>query len=51
MAFASSLTIGSAGEAPLGGGVPLLGKLAVESVGELVACECANGGVEFELVE
>ena len=47
--FASSFTVGSAGEAALGGGEPVFGKLAMESVGELV--DCANGGVEFEPVD
>jgi hypothetical protein len=47
----SSLRGGSAGSTLFRGGELLPGKLAVDSVGELVDCDVASGGVEFEPVE
>jgi hypothetical protein len=46
----SSVRGGNAGSTLLRGGEFMLGKLAVESVGELVDCDGARGGVEFEPV-
>ena len=43
----SSITDGKVGSALCRGG-ELLGKLAVERVGELVDCDCASGGVPVE---
>lgn len=47
---ASSTTGGRAGSATLDGGEFVLGRLATESVGELVPC-VATGGVEADPVE
>jgi hypothetical protein len=44
--FDSSVTAGSAaGSGVFAGGDVWFGKLVVDSVGELVACDCASGGV------
>lgn len=48
--FASSATVERPGEDAFGGGEPL-GRLAIDSVGELVDCDCASEGVEFVPVE
>jgi hypothetical protein len=47
----SSSTASSDGSTLLRGGELVLGRLAVESVGELVDCDCASGGVDAEPVE
>lgn len=47
----SSVRGGSAGSTLFRGGEFVFGRLAVDSVGELVDCDCPNGGVEFEPVE
>jgi hypothetical protein len=47
----SSSTAGSAGSMLLRGGELVLGRLAVERVGELIGCDCPSGGVELEPVE
>lgn len=49
LGFASSAT--GASSTAFGGGDVVFGRLAVESVGELVDWELARGGVEFEPVE
>lgn len=48
---ASSVRGGNAGSTLFRGGEFVLGRLAVDNVGELVACECPSGGVELEPVE
>jgi hypothetical protein len=47
----SSVRGGSAGSTLLRGGELVFGRLAVDSVGELVDCDSARGGVEVEPVE
>lgn len=47
----SSTTGGKAGSTALGGGEFVFGRLAIESVGELVNCEAPNGGVEADPVD
>jgi hypothetical protein len=47
----SSVRGGSAGSTLLRGGELVFGRLAVDSVGELVDCDNARGGVEVEPVE
>lgn len=48
--FSSSSTGGRADSTGLSGGELVLGRLATESVGELVDCEFASGGVPVECV-
>lgn len=47
----SSVRGGNAGSTLFRGGELLPGRLAVDNVGELVDCEAASGGVQFEPVE
>jgi hypothetical protein len=47
----SSARGGSVGSTLFLGGEFVFGKLAVDSVGELVECDCASDGVELEPVE
>jgi hypothetical protein len=47
----SSVRGGSAGSTLLRGGEFVFGRLAVDSVGELVDCDSARGGVDVEPVE
>jgi len=49
--FDSSVRGGNEGSALFRGGEFVFGKLAIDSVGELVDCDCASDGVEFEPVE
>jgi hypothetical protein len=49
--FASSATGGRVVSTTFGGGELVLGRLAADSVGELVECDWASDGVEFEPVD
>jgi hypothetical protein len=48
LGLVSSVRGGSAGSTLLRGGEFVFGRLAADSVGELVDCDCASGGVEVE---
>jgi hypothetical protein len=47
----SSARGGSAGSTLLRGGEFIFERLATDNVGELVDCDCASGGVQFDPVE
>jgi hypothetical protein len=47
----SSVRGGRTGSTLLRGGEFMPGRLAIDNVGELVDCDCASGGVEFDPVE
>lgn len=49
--FVSSATGARTGSTALGGGELVLGRLAVDRVGELVDCDGASGGVAFVPVD
>lgn len=49
--FGSSATGARTGSTALGGGEFVFGRLAADSVGELVDCDVVSGGVAFEPVD